>query len=185
MSGRRSDTRDRIQQIALELFAEQGYENTSLREVADRLGITRPALYYHYKTKEDILVGVVEDLIRSIDELLDWARAQPRTQDARMAVLRRITDLLSTRWRPLIKFSQTNQRFLDTHPIGDQLRNRMLTMVSVLSGPEDTLVRQFEARLAVLAVVIGSVPALFDLDVTDEQRNAVALEVATKLLREA
>lgn len=184
MSGRRSDTRDRIQQIALELFAERGYESTSLREVADRLGITRPALYYHYKTKEDILVSVVEDLIHSIDELIDWARTRPRTEDARVAVLRRIADLLNSQWRPLIQFAQRNQRFLDTHPIGDQMQNRMLSMVSVLSDPDGTPVQQFQARLAVFAVIVGSVPFLFDLDVTEEQRNAVALEVASTLLRE-
>ncbi|HEX6487275.1 MAG TPA: helix-turn-helix domain-containing protein, partial [Candidatus Dormibacteraeota bacterium] len=38
--GRRGDTRARIQQIALELFAEHGYERTSLREIAERLGVT-------------------------------------------------------------------------------------------------------------------------------------------------
>src|SRR5262249_12854805 len=40
-------TRERIQAIALELFAEQGYEKTSLREIAERLGVTKAALYYH------------------------------------------------------------------------------------------------------------------------------------------
>src|SRR5262249_20860254 len=45
----RSDTRARIQQVALELFAEQGYEKTSLREIAERLDVTKAALYYHFK----------------------------------------------------------------------------------------------------------------------------------------
>ena len=45
--GRRGDTRARIQQVALEMFAEQGYERTSLREIAERLGVTKAALYYH------------------------------------------------------------------------------------------------------------------------------------------
>ena len=51
--GRRGDTRARIQQIALELFAEHGYERTSLREIAERLGVTKAALYYHFKSKEE------------------------------------------------------------------------------------------------------------------------------------
>ena len=42
--GRRGDTRARIQRVALELFAEQGYERTSLREIAERLGVTKAAL---------------------------------------------------------------------------------------------------------------------------------------------
>src|SRR5215475_13717231 len=48
----RGDTRERIQSIALELFAEQGYEKTSLREIAERLGVTKAALYYHFRSKE-------------------------------------------------------------------------------------------------------------------------------------
>ena len=41
--------------VATELFIEQGYEGTSLREIADRLGITKAALYYHFPSKDDIL----------------------------------------------------------------------------------------------------------------------------------
>ena len=48
-------TRTRIQRVALELFTEQGYEKTSLREVAERLGVTKAALYYHFKSKDEIV----------------------------------------------------------------------------------------------------------------------------------
>jgi AcrR family transcriptional regulator len=75
----RGDTRGRIQQVALELFAEQGYENSSLREIAGRLGVTKAALYYHFKSKEDIARSLVEDYVGQIDALITWARTQPRT----------------------------------------------------------------------------------------------------------
>src|ERR1700742_4942648 len=78
-AGRRGDTRARIQQIALELFAEQGYERTSLREIAARLGVTKAALYYHFKSKEDIVRSFTEDYFRRIDALIDWGREQPRS----------------------------------------------------------------------------------------------------------
>ena len=58
---REPDTRSRIQEVALELFTEQGYEATSLREIAERLGVTKAALYYHFKTKDDIVCSLVED----------------------------------------------------------------------------------------------------------------------------
>jgi AcrR family transcriptional regulator len=51
-----SSTRQRILDVALELFNEQGYDKTSLREIADRLGVTKAALYYHFERKEDILL---------------------------------------------------------------------------------------------------------------------------------
>jgi AcrR family transcriptional regulator len=52
----RGVTKDRILAVALELFNEQGYEKTSLREIAERLGVTKAALYYHFERKEDILL---------------------------------------------------------------------------------------------------------------------------------
>ena len=75
---RRGNTRQRIQDVALELFAEQGYEKTSLREIAERLDVTKAALYYHFKTKEDILTSIFDDLTRPIDELIAWGHEQPQ-----------------------------------------------------------------------------------------------------------
>jgi AcrR family transcriptional regulator len=49
-------TRERILDIALELFTDQGYDKTSLRDIAERLGTTKAALYYHFARKEDILL---------------------------------------------------------------------------------------------------------------------------------
>jgi AcrR family transcriptional regulator len=49
-------TRERILDIALELFVAQGYDKTSLRDIAERLGTTKAALYYHFERKQDILL---------------------------------------------------------------------------------------------------------------------------------
>jgi AcrR family transcriptional regulator len=53
---RGSATRERILDIALELFNEKGYENTSIREIAERLGTSKAALYYYFARKQDILL---------------------------------------------------------------------------------------------------------------------------------
>jgi AcrR family transcriptional regulator len=49
-------TRERILDIALELFVTRGYDKTSLRDIAERLGTTKAALYYHFERKQDILL---------------------------------------------------------------------------------------------------------------------------------
>src|SRR5580692_10977479 len=51
-------TREKILNIALDLFTEHGYDKTSLREIADELGLTKAALYYHFERKEDILLAL-------------------------------------------------------------------------------------------------------------------------------
>ena len=68
----RADTREPIQSVALELFAEQGYDKTSLREIAERLDVTKAALYYHFKSKEEILVSLFRDLTRPIEDLIEF-----------------------------------------------------------------------------------------------------------------
>ncbi len=85
----RTDTRSRVQKVALELFAEQGYEKTSLREIAERLGVTKAALYYHFKSKEDIVHSFTDDYFAELDTLLDWAKDQPRGDATRRELLDR------------------------------------------------------------------------------------------------
>ena len=51
-------TRERILDVALDLFIEKGFDGTSLREIAEQLGFTKAALYYHYASKDDILMAL-------------------------------------------------------------------------------------------------------------------------------
>ena len=52
------DTRQRILDVALDLFIEQGFDGTSLRQIAEKLGVTKAALYYHFESKDDILMAL-------------------------------------------------------------------------------------------------------------------------------
>jgi AcrR family transcriptional regulator len=44
--------------VALDLFTEQGFDGTSMREIAERLDITKPSIYYHFASKEEILLAL-------------------------------------------------------------------------------------------------------------------------------
>jgi AcrR family transcriptional regulator len=58
VAGESTSTRDRILDAALNLFIEKGYDKTSLREIAEQLGFTKAALYYHFESKADILMAL-------------------------------------------------------------------------------------------------------------------------------
>ncbi|GAA4545776.1 TetR/AcrR family transcriptional regulator [Amycolatopsis samaneae] len=58
-----SGTKQRIQDAARELFTSKGVRNTSLQEIAARLGITKPALYYHFSSREELVRSIVQPLI--------------------------------------------------------------------------------------------------------------------------
>ena len=77
-----SDTRQRIQDVARELFTEKGVQRTSLQDIAARLGITKPALYYHFSSREDLVLSILQPLIdngeRWVTEQEDRGDATPR-----------------------------------------------------------------------------------------------------------
>ena len=53
-----ASTRERILDVALDLFTDQGFDATSMREIAERLGISKPAIYYHFASKDEILLAL-------------------------------------------------------------------------------------------------------------------------------
>lgn len=65
------DTKERIMEAALELFAQNGYLGTSMSDIASRLGITKAALYKHYAGKQEILDRIVERMNE-----MDYERAE-------------------------------------------------------------------------------------------------------------
>ncbi|MFC7583086.1 TetR/AcrR family transcriptional regulator [Nonomuraea antimicrobica] len=66
-----SDTKARIQEVARELFAEQGVQNTSLRQISERLGITKPALYYHFSSRDDLVRSIVRPMVDDLERFVD------------------------------------------------------------------------------------------------------------------
>jgi AcrR family transcriptional regulator len=53
-----ASTRERILDVALDLFTDQGFDGTSMREIAERLHISKPAIYYHFASKDEILMAL-------------------------------------------------------------------------------------------------------------------------------
>jgi AcrR family transcriptional regulator len=73
-------TRERILEAASDLFTEQGYDATSLREIADRLGFTKAALYYHFQSKDEILRALLEPADAMVRELVERLEAAEDAQ---------------------------------------------------------------------------------------------------------
>lgn len=73
---------DRIRSCALELFARHGVAGTSLRMIAEELGVTKAAVYYHFRSKEEIVQAVLHPAIVTFDELLATVTTLPAEQRA-------------------------------------------------------------------------------------------------------
>jgi AcrR family transcriptional regulator len=183
-SAPRTDTRSRVQKVALELFAEQGYEKTSLREIAERLGVTKAALYYHFKSKEDIVHSLTDDYFAEIDALLDWAKGQPHSDETRAAILDRYVGIVIG-GSEVFRFMEQNRASMQAMETGKdrfaRFRDRLDTLVDLLIGPEAQLRDRVRATAAVLTVGATCHFYLQQVDDPDKLR-AIILEMATDLI---
>jgi AcrR family transcriptional regulator len=99
------ETRDRLHEAALTLFAERGYQGASIKAIADRAGVTGGTIYCHYRNKGELLLRVLQAetretfvLERELQELdadaltlLDLARMISRYATGRLHRARRLT----------------------------------------------------------------------------------------------
>src|SRR5438128_431577 len=74
-----AETRAEIRRVALELFTAKGFDATTTRDIAAALGMNQSSLYYHFPSKDDIVLSLMEQRRRDLDAFLEWLRAQPRT----------------------------------------------------------------------------------------------------------
>ena len=193
--GRRGDTRARIQQVALELFAEQGYERTALREIAERLGVTKAALYYHFKSKEDIVRSFTEDYFARIDALVDWGREQPPgARTAQELLSRYITIVMES--GEVFRFLERNQATIHGTEDGKhrftQFRPRLKALMEIITGPDAPPRARIRAAAAIFAVSTScmffmkdapeaELDAILPVPPSQEELREIVLEFATDL----
>ncbi len=177
---RRGDTRRRIQEVALKLFLEHGYEGTSLREIAERLDVTKAALYYHFKTKEDILAALADSYAAPLGEIVAWGAEQPRNAATRRELLTRYSVVVRD-VSPLFTFIHENQAALRELSIGQRMRDQLHGMWDLFISDEDDLTDRARAVSALLTIHFGSV-SMRDVDASPEAKRAALLGVASEII---
>lgn len=176
-AGPADDTRTRILRAALDLFAEHGYQRTSLRQIGERLRLTKTAILYHFPTKENLLAALVEPLVSDLEALLDTAQTQP-SEHARWTVLEGWVDIMLAHRRPL------GMLFHDIALIGRGDTYHRLIVIAMrandlIAGPN---AGRRERVRAVQAIGACSDPIVFFTDVSDEALRADMLDGVRRLL---
>ena len=131
--------------MALELFTSQGVQQTSLRQIAQRLGITKPALYYHFASRDDLVRSLVKPLIDDVRAMLvgdGLADTDPRT------MLGEFFDL-TYRHREITGLVARDQTALAVTGLWDEVARWRHTLMVALTGPEPSLAAQARAIVAV------------------------------------
>ena len=73
-------TRERMLDAAVELFHRHSYAGTSLQMIADELGLTKGAIYHHFRTREDLLRAIVTPMPDALTTIVDPAQPHRGTR---------------------------------------------------------------------------------------------------------
>jgi len=182
--GGAANTRERILDISLELFTSQGYDKTSMREIADGLGFTKAAIYYHFASKADILMALHLRLHEFGKEALD-AIGDDASPTAWAALLDRLVDqmlqqralfILHERNRAAIEELHRTTAEADHEDIQERLRGALANE----GVPAETRVRMACA----IGAVVGALEFSGDVfaPVPTEELAAMLRRVVSALL---
>ncbi|HEX4519134.1 MAG TPA: helix-turn-helix domain-containing protein [Gaiellaceae bacterium] len=183
--------RELILDTALELFIEQGYDKTSLREIAERVGVTKAALYYHFERKEDILLelhlrlhalgrGILDQLDGLEDERESFA-LWPSLLDQFIDQVLANTDLFLLHQRNSRAFEQMDHDNERHQAENDDLEQRFRHFLANPAIPLEQRVRMACSVGAVFSALMG-MSGMFGDGVTTEQLADLVRQAARDLL---
>jgi len=150
------NTRTRILDISRELFAAHGYGSTSIAQIAERLGTSKAALYYHFKSKEEILDALLNEPFEAMRDFRDSCTKPGVTPEQ---VLGGFIDTVAGPGSCLAAF-ETDPSVLQEWADRHNLKREWEKLVSCLAGPKPSQEKLISARAALAAAKQGTLTAL-------------------------
>jgi AcrR family transcriptional regulator len=180
-SRRRSGVvKPQIVEAARQLFAQRGVSATSLQTIADAIGVTKAAVYHHFKTKEEIIFAVAEEPLRRLEAAVDAAEAEDRTGDSLYVLLVQLVDL-AVEQRAIVNTLSGDPVMAQFVAANAPFRKLMRRMYRLLIG-EAVGVRGRVRAATVLAALNGTATHALVADVSDRALREQLLECVTEIL---
>lgn len=179
-------TKDAIRDVALRLFSTKGFEQTSLREVADEVGITKASLYYHYASKQDLLLAVIDPVFEDMREMNADLDGLHYGRDA-------VREILTRQLHSMLAHRAIGQMFVkDGVAVGHAIGNRYEDMMAMhrklctwLAGPGADSEALLRASAALEIVKVALLSQDLAPDATEELAERVLLDSALVVLNPA
>ncbi|MFB6724178.1 TetR/AcrR family transcriptional regulator [Kribbella sp. NPDC056345] len=177
------DTKAAIHQAALDLFSAQGYEKTSLREIAEQVGITKASLYYHYSSKQDLLRVIIGTFVDDVRQVMERSAGLEWSPEA-------VRELLGAYLDVIIKHRATGPTLMRDigavlAAIDEDLEGLIATSRAFqlwLAGPNPTVPDRLRAAAAIEAASAALSANLQAGEFTDAEIHATLLDATTALL---
>ena len=185
MTRRRSadDAKAAIREAALDLFLRQGYDATSLEEVADRIGVTRPAVLYHFGSKEALLLSVLEPGFIAVEAVVASFETDPTGLLEQETVVRALVHTVLEHRRPVALIT----RFANEYAlggIGERAQRLSLRAALVLGGNAMAYDTATQIRVVTtLAALSGIVDARVRLPLGTAEEQEVLVRSLLAMLK--
>jgi AcrR family transcriptional regulator len=85
-------TKEKIMEVAEQLFAEKGFNGTSIDKIARNAGVNKGLIYYHFKDKKDIVVSIFRGILKEIDQSVRGSGPDQETKDDNLRLQQKIKD---------------------------------------------------------------------------------------------
>ena len=180
-------TRERILQVALDLFRDRGYEATSLREIAQAVGVTKAALYYYFPSKEAMIRALSERFFEGTDAFFAGLEAKGAGAVSWRAAVEQFVDFAYDQ-RDLFALMERNRATFETvfaadHEGAHHRMDRLQDFMRDPSLPLEQRIRVSAVIGMVMLTVIGSGSAFADNDGAHVRQ--IVLDIARHILDEA
>ena len=177
----RGFARERVLDAALALFGEHGVNGTSLQMIADRLGVSKAAVYYQFHSKEEIVLSVVQPVFDDLNRLVRIAEAMSTPEAQREVAVSGMVEL-AVRHRGLTAVFHGDPAIESLVHTRAELQAPVERMSAILLGPEpDTAGRIVVSMLA--AGIYGSATDPDLNDVSDADLHRILLDCSQRLLQ--
>lgn len=171
-------TSERILSAAGELFSARGYRATAMQAIADEVGITKAALYYHFDSKEAILQRLTVPLLDELEAVLAAAEAGGEPEAVRWRAIEGYVDV-HLRHRHTLTMLVKDMTLLVQAPIADRFRAAIALANTLVAGPAAGLEEQVRASQVVAGLAD---PVVLFRDVPAATLRALILDGARVLL---
>jgi AcrR family transcriptional regulator len=168
----------RIARLALARFRVSGFVGTSIADLAGALGVSKAAIYYHYRSKDALLHRLVDPLLDAIDACIGDHTTPARTPRGLLGAY--LSVLLAH--REVVPLIATDVAVLNHPSIGPRLRAQNQQLQSLVAAPDTSPLARLRAEAALGAIwrpLIADPP----LDLTDPAHQHTLVDAAVATLQ--
>jgi AcrR family transcriptional regulator len=169
----------RIARLALDRFRVDGFVGTSIADLAGALGVSKAAIYYHYRSKDTLLHRLIDPVLDAIDACIhDHTTTPPPTPRQMLGAY--LSVLIAH--REVVPLIATDVAVLNHHTIGPRLRTQNQQLRALLTTADTSVAARLRAEAALGGIwrpLIAEPP----LDLTDPAHQHILIDAAVAALQ--